>query len=106
LGLLLAQCAERFRGRFRFLSLPLQRIELPNPGQRFLRSLGRGLFGLEELPPRMSPAADFDDLAARTGVDPVVAAERIRLQVALVIFQERGRSLALERYPKVVDELS
>src|SRR5687767_12660661 len=46
-----------------------------------------------ELAPRMRVAGDLDDLALRGQVDAVVAAERIRLQVALEAGEETLRSV-------------
>lgn len=70
-----------------------------------MRGTRRGLFGVEEFPARMRPAADFDNLALGAGVDPVISAESIRLQVTLIILEELSRSVPFAAGGVVVYDL-
>src|SRR4029079_18382220 len=77
------------------LQLTLQFIQLADPRQRLMRQSRRLLANIEELPARMRPATDFEDLPAGARVNPVVRAEGIGLQIPGVILEELGRPIAL-----------
>ena len=68
----------------------LNRVKLPHHREHLGGAAAIGFLGLEELPPRMRPASDFDHLAAV--IDPVVAPVGVRLQETLEIAEPTGRS--------------
>ena len=61
---------------FRFV---LDRVERFDPSHRFVSELRARLLRLHELPSRMRPTRDFDNLALALGEDLVVAGVRVAL---------------------------
>jgi hypothetical protein len=59
--------------------------QLTNESERLTRPLRLGLECLEEIPPRMSPARDLDDVTA--AVQVVVDGVRVRDEIAVVAGQ-------------------
>jgi hypothetical protein len=71
--------------RFRFV---LDGVQLFDPRDGFVRFPWTRLFRVDELPPGMRPAADFNDRPLGASKEFVVPGIRIALQITAEVFQE------------------
>ncbi len=85
------------------LRLVFDGVELADELQHLGRSLAVGVFGVEELAARVSPACDFGHIAL--GVDAVVPAVGVGLKIAFEVGEPRARPGAGSVGRVVVDDV-